>query len=194
MNWLLAPGAVALLTLAACGGSSGSADRGDKAADALFALELDDGGLSLTSPNFEDGEALPSRFSCDSTSISPALTIAGVPEGTVELAIVMDDPEAVPRTYVHWIVAKLPPDTTSLAEDFVPEGAEAARNSAGGARYDAVCPPRDRAGATYRISLYALDEATDDDFEGALATDALEEIAERATARTTLTATYSRAE
>lgn len=38
--------------------------------------------LTLTSPEFEEGGLIPSRFTCDGDNINPALNIAGVPEGT----------------------------------------------------------------------------------------------------------------
>jgi Raf kinase inhibitor-like YbhB/YbcL family protein len=187
-------GAAVALLLAACGGS-GNADRGEDEADALAAKDIPSGadGFTLSSVNFEDGAELPARFTCDATDISPALTIEGVPDGTVQLAIVVDDPDAADGTYVHWIVGALPTDTTGLAEDLVPEDAEQARNSAGGSSYRGPCPPEGEAAHTYRFTVYALDAEVDDDFENADASDALETLAERATAKATLTATYQRA-
>ena len=195
LNWMVAAATAVVVALGACGGSSATADRGNKAADALFAKDLGDNGgaLRISSPNVTDGAALPSRFSCDSTAISPALVIAGVPEGTAELAIVLDDPDAEGGTYVHWIVAGLPAADTSLAEDYLPPAATSARNSAGWPGYAAVCPPKGAAAQNYRISVYALDEPTGDGVDKQLATDALEAIAERATARATMSATYERA-
>lgn len=196
LNWMMAAAAAAaMVTLGACGGGSATADRGDEAADALFAKDLggNGGALRISSPNVTDGAALPSRFSCDSTAISPALVIAGVPDGTAELAIVLDDPDAAGGTYVHWIVAGLPAADTSLAEDYLPPKAISARNSAGRSGYAAVCPPKGDDAHTYRISVYALDEPTGDAVDKQLATDALEAIAERATARATMRATYERA-
>jgi len=196
LNWMMAAAtAAAVTTLGACGGGSATADRGNKAADALFAEDLGDSGgaLRISSPNVADGDALPARFSCDSTGISPALVITGVPDGTAELAIVLDDPDAEGGTYTHWILAGLPAADTSLAEDYVPPKATSARNSAGRSGYAAVCPPEGDAAHTYRISVYALDEPTGDTVDKQLATDALEAIAERATARATMRATYRRA-
>jgi len=182
----------AMALLAACGGTSVNADRGAKAADALAALEPAPSSLRLASPVLTDGAALPLRFTCDSTGTSPALAISGVPDGAEELAIVMDDPDATGGTYVHWIVFDLAPADATIAESYLPPDAHLARNSAGRADYAAPCPPEGDAPHPYRISVYALGEATPDSLRNAIATDALEAIAERATARATLTATYQR--
>lgn len=179
--------------LSACRGGTSAADRGDEQADALFAKAVaTDSGLAITSPNVGEGEALPVRFTCDSTGISPALDLASVPEGTVELALVVDDPAAEGGTFVHWIVAGLAPQDGRLAEDALPDGATQARNSAGRAAYSPACPPEGGPAHTYRFTVYALDEAIGEDLENDDASDALDRIAEHATARATLSVTYAR--
>ncbi len=184
----------AALALAACGGTTPRADRGSKSADALAAKDLPaSAGFALSSASFTNGSELPARFSCDSTSISPALAMAGVPSGTTELAIVVDDPDATDGTYVHWIVAGLSPETTRLVEDNVPAGATQARNSAGGTSYGAVCPPKGEPAHNYRFAVYALDAKIGADIKNKDASDALGTIAEHATARATMRATYVRA-
>jgi Raf kinase inhibitor-like YbhB/YbcL family protein len=187
-------GPAAALLLAACGATT-SADRGDEEADALAAKDIPAGadGFAVSSVNFEDGAPLPARFTCDATDISPALTIDGVPDGTAELAIVVDDPDAADGTYVHWIVGGLAPTTGALAEDLVPEDAVQARNSDGGSSYRGPCPPEGDPAHTYRFTVYALDAEVADDIENADASDALELITEHATAKAVLTATYQRA-
>ena len=180
------------LLLSGCGASA-TADRASSEADALFNTELPaDAAFQLTSPNFDDGDELPSRFSCDSTDISPALRIAGVPQDAAELAIVMDDPAADGGTFVHWIVTGLAPTTTALAEDLVPQDASLARNSDGSAFYSGACPPKDDLAHTYRITVYALNDATGDELDKVDAGEALDAIAQRAVAKATLTATYQR--
>ena len=51
---------------------------------------------------------------------SPPMTFSGVPEGTVSLALIMDDPDVIEpeaeifQAKVHWVLWNLPPDTTEL--------------------------------------------------------------------------------
>lgn len=181
------------LLVGACGGEDGGSARASAEADALFATELaSPANFALSSPNFTDGGALPARFSCDGTEISPALRVAGVPEGTAELSVVMDDPDAEGGTFVHWIVTGMAPTSAGLAEDLVPADASQANNSDGRPRYQGACPPKESAAHTYRITVYALNEATGSSLEGKAAAEALGTIAERATAKSSLSVTYQR--
>jgi Raf kinase inhibitor-like YbhB/YbcL family protein len=78
-----------------------------------------------------------------------------VPTGTVEVALVVDDPDAPGGTYVHWVVVGLDPASTTLAEATVATGVRQIRNSAAKAAYTGPCPP---GGPThhYRFTIYAL--------------------------------------
>ena len=70
--------------------------------------------FSLTSPAFNNGEVIPSKYTCDGEDVSPELRIAGGPDGTKSLALLMDDPD-VPRvlredgTFDHWVLFNIPP-------------------------------------------------------------------------------------
>ena len=72
--------------------------------------------MALTSPVFNEGEAIPTKFSCDGEDISPELDWFGTPEGTVSLALIMDDPDAPMGTWVHWVVYNMPMDLSGLRE------------------------------------------------------------------------------
>jgi Raf kinase inhibitor-like YbhB/YbcL family protein len=89
----------------------------------------------------------------------------GVPAGTRSLAVLLDAPQRPANVDVHWLIFNLPPDVTSLPED-VPKtetlanGARQGRNDFGKIGYSAPCPPV-LTTATYRFTLYALDEMLD---------------------------------
>ncbi len=57
----------------------------------------------LTSPAFEHDQDLPDRFSADGGNVSPPLAWEGVPDGTTELVLVCDDPDAESGVFTHWI-------------------------------------------------------------------------------------------
>ena len=80
------------------------------------------GQLTVTSASFEEGTAIPRQYTCDGADVSPPLAWSGAPEGTVAFALVVDDPDA--RGWVHWLVADLPGDATSLAEGSAGGGVE----------------------------------------------------------------------
>jgi len=119
--------------------------------------------LTLTSSAFAEGASIPSRFTCDGDrSVSPALSIAGVPEGTKSLALIMDDPD-VPKAlhadgvFDHWVLFNIPADTREI-----PEGTSvgvAGANGAGKNAYTGPCPPPQYEPSEHRyvFKLYALD-------------------------------------
>ena len=45
---------------------------------------------------------------CDGDDISPAISWEGVPAGTASMALIMDDPDAPGRTFVHWVIYNIP--------------------------------------------------------------------------------------
>jgi Raf kinase inhibitor-like YbhB/YbcL family protein len=97
---------------------------------------------------------------------------AGVPEGTVSLALVFDDPDA--EDFVHWVAWNIPADSTGFPGDVpggadLPDGTKQAANdfaefvepgdaAPGGAPfkaigYDGPCPGNEH---EYVFTLYAL--------------------------------------
>ncbi len=107
--------------------------------------------FELTSPAFAEGESIPADFTCDGPDLQLPVNWVGIPAGTAELALIMDDPDA--RGFVHWVVVGIPAGAMSLGEP-LPDGARHGRNDFGRARYNGPCPP---AGVhTYVTTLYAL--------------------------------------
>jgi hypothetical protein len=174
---------------------------GDRTANRALAT---DGGtdrtaasLTLTSPAFDDGATLPTRFSCDGEGASPPLSVAGVPDGTASLAVVVDDPDAPGSDpFVHWVLWNLPADTAEIPADVPDErtvlgGARQGTNGGGGVGYYPACPPADDGPHTYRFTLYALDDRLD--ATAGARRDAVQRAVDDATlARARLTATYER--
>jgi Raf kinase inhibitor-like YbhB/YbcL family protein len=146
--------------------------------------------ITVRSTAFAEGAAIPQRFSCDGEDVSPPLAWSGVPRDAVELALVVDDPDAPGGSYVHWVVFHLDPGLTRLEEGRVPAGARQARNSGGDARYGGPCPPGGPA-HHYRFSLYALGQRLDLP-DGAELDAAVEAIDRAATATGRLTGTFAR--
>ena len=65
--------------------------------------------MKLTSPNFKHNESIPKEFTCQGNDTSPELIIEDIPENTITLALIMDDPDAPMGTWVHWIVWDIHP-------------------------------------------------------------------------------------
>lgn len=78
-------------------------------------------GIALTSPAFADGGAMPQLCAGEGVgdNLSPPLAWSGLPDGTKELVLIVEDPDApLRRPAVHLIAAGIAPDRAG-----VPEGA-----------------------------------------------------------------------
>jgi len=119
--------------------------------------------FTLTSPAFSHRGKIPLVYTCDGKNISPPLKITGIPQGTVTLVLIMEDPD-VPRhlradgMWDHWIVFNIPPTTTLIAEGEEPQGVHG-KGTGGNLNYYGPCPP-DRE-HRYFFRLYALDHELD---------------------------------
>jgi hypothetical protein len=82
--------------------------------------------LRLSSPDFGDGEPIPERSSKDGGNDIPILQWNAPPEGTVELAILCDDPDTPVGTWVHWVAAGIDPQTRRI-EGQLPGGRDRGR-------------------------------------------------------------------
>jgi len=182
---------IAVLGLsAACGGDDDEA--GEPATTGAAAP-----GFSLAKSAVAEGQAIDPRYTCDGEDISPQLAWEGIPEGTAELVLVLEDPDAPGGTFTHWLVYGLDPGETALPED-VPEGGEVAgppaftqgTNDFGTVGYGGPCPPR---GETHDYVFRLLALAHPLELAGGASQDELLEAAEpHVIAETTLTAPYAR--
>ncbi len=144
----------ALAALAACTSSAGQDSRGAVATTAPSSQRAPAATMTVTSPAFKAGEAIPARYSCKGDNTSPPLIWSAPPAGTAELALVVDDPDAPGGTFVHWVISGIPASLGGLASGEVPAAARQARNSAGSG-YTGPCPPSGPV-HHYRFTVYAL--------------------------------------
>ena len=72
--------------------------------------------IKITSSAFKDGEQIPKKYTGEGDDVSPPLSWSDLPEGTKELVLICDDPDAPNETWVHWVIYKLPADLTGLPE------------------------------------------------------------------------------
>lgn len=125
------------------------------------------GGWTLISPAFGPGERIPDAYTCDGEDASPELAWSAPPKGTVELALVCDDPDAPGGVWVHWVLYGLPADRRGLPRGVARSetladlgGARQGRNSWGEVGYQGPCPPSGPA-HHYHFRLYALSAKLD---------------------------------
>jgi Raf kinase inhibitor-like YbhB/YbcL family protein len=118
-------------------------------------------GFTISSPAFSDGAEIPIDHTCEGHDRAPPLAWRGAPAGTRSLALIVDDPDAPDpaapkRTWVHWVVVDLPPDSAGL-DGAVPAGARVGLNDWKKPAWGGPCPPIGR--HRYFFKLYALDVA-----------------------------------
>lgn len=117
--------------------------------------------IQITSPVFEDGKPIPSKYTCEGEDVSPPLTWTNVPSDAKSLVLISDDPDAPVGTWVHWVLYDLPPSTAGLYEG-VPRSPELANGAKQGLNdfkrigYGGPCPPPGKP-HRYYFKLYALD-------------------------------------
>ncbi len=109
--------------------------------------------LTLRSPAFEANKKIPKKYTCEGDSISPPLTIEGVPSEAKTLALTLEDPDATIGTFDHWVAWNIPAFTSKIEEN-KPVGTEGL-NSARDIGYHAPCPPS--GSHHYIFKIYALD-------------------------------------
>ena len=118
--------------------------------------------LQLTSDAFVNGQSIPAKYSCIGKNISPALAWTEPPAGTQSFALIVDDPDAPGRIWVHWVLFNIPANMRGLQEDLPtigknvdPNAIYVGNNSSGSAAYQGPCPPSGM--HRYYFKLYALD-------------------------------------
>lgn len=172
-------------------------EGGESKLSSLIFKDTNDMPFTLSSPVFEDGGAMPEKYTCEGAGVSPGLEISGAPDGTESFVLVMDDldiPEAVKESmriekFNHWVLYNIPADTVTI-----PEGASLGSTgitTSGDAGYVPACPPDREHRYIYR--LYALPGSLN--FFKAPTLDEVEQAAKgSAIASTTLVGTYNKKE
>jgi Raf kinase inhibitor-like YbhB/YbcL family protein len=121
--------------------------------------------MQVSSPAFNDGQAIPAGFTADGADKSPELRWSGAPANTQSFALICDDPDAPRGTWTHWVLFNLPADTTSLPEGVatdkeLPGGARQGKNDFGKIGYGGPSPPKGPP-HRYYFKVYALDTKLD---------------------------------
>ena len=122
--------------------------------------------ITLTSPAFTDGGALPARYTEDGAKLSPPLAWSNIPAGAASLVLIVEDPDApAVQPLVHCIAWRLPPGPGELAEGALKspggtgEPQALGKNSFLKAEYLPPDPPTGHGPHNYMFQLFALDRA-----------------------------------
>ena len=120
--------------------------------------------MLLQSSAFAAQEKIPKRYTCDGENISPPLSWSNLPANTASLVLIVDDPDAPKKTWVHWILYNIPVSVSELPEAMqastLPQGTLQGSNDWKKAGYGGPCPPF--GSHRYFHKLYALDTVLPD--------------------------------
>jgi Raf kinase inhibitor-like YbhB/YbcL family protein len=118
----------------------------------------DMGEMKVTSPSFSDGGWIPDKHACRGENISPRLDVSGIPDGAKSLVLIVDDPDAPMKVWVHWVVFNIPP-VSLIPEGELLQGSIEGMNDFGTHEYGGPCPPSGI--HRYFFKAYALDAMLD---------------------------------
>ena len=124
--------------------------------------------IELTSSAFGQGQQIPSKYTGLGQDVSPPFSWSGIPENTMELVLICEDPDAPSaEPWVHWVIYKIPANVTSLPEAIPfdkrlrnPPGALQGKNSwpiGQTIGYRGPFPPPGSGPHRYYFRLYALE-------------------------------------
>ena len=116
--------------------------------------------MTISSSAFENGKAIPVKYTCDGQNVSVPLQWSDPPTAAKSQALIVDDPDAPGGMFVHWVLYNLPPAARELPEGVktdptLPDGSRNGSNGAGRSGYMGPCPPSGT--HHYFFKLYALD-------------------------------------
>lgn len=114
--------------------------------------------MTLQSRAVQEGGLLPRQYTAEGRGHNPPLSWRDVPDGTAELALLVEDVDAGPEggPVTRWLVAGLEPRSPGyLDENDLPEEAAVGLNEMGAAAYDAPTVPHGHEAHRIRFTLIA---------------------------------------
>lgn len=115
--------------------------------------------LNLSSSAFQENGDIPSQYTCEGENVSPPLKWTEGPKETKSFALIVDDPDAPSKVWVHWVVFNIPAEVTEILEGHSPKASMQGINDYKKAEYRGPCPPSGK--HRYFFKLYALDKQLD---------------------------------
>jgi Raf kinase inhibitor-like YbhB/YbcL family protein len=117
--------------------------------------------MRIASPAFFDGASVPALYTCSGENISPPFEFSDFPSATQSLVLVVEDRDATPQPWIHWLVFNIPPATTIVPPGLIPEGGIEGIANGGTHGYEGPCPKYFGRTHHYHFQLHALDITLD---------------------------------
>jgi Raf kinase inhibitor-like YbhB/YbcL family protein len=114
------------------------------------------GVLTLRSPAFANGHALPISATIDGEGSPPPISFRGVPMAARTLVLVCEDPDApFPKPFVHWLAYGI---SATSAGTLVGAAPREGKNSNMKLGFAPAAPPAGHGPHHYHFQLFALDQ------------------------------------
>jgi Raf kinase inhibitor-like YbhB/YbcL family protein len=116
--------------------------------------------MQLTSAAYQEGDRIPSKYTCDGDNISPEFSWRDAPKETKSFAFVIHDPDAPGRDgFAHWVLYNIPPSIAAIDPRVPKRGSiqglgMQGKNDSGSLGYMGPCPPSGT--HRYFARVYAL--------------------------------------
>ena len=130
----------------------------------LFSPFFTQSVMKLTSSAFAHNSQIPAKYTCEEFNISPGLQWINPPKDAKSFALIVDDPDASQKNWVHWIVFNIPTGTYVLEENFNKLNQNntfvtGSTDFDGAQTWGGPCPPSGN--HRYHFTLYALNTMLD---------------------------------
>lgn len=122
-------------------------------------LELPPAQITVTSPAFASGGALPVSATADGDGVPPSIAWRGIPASARSIVLICEDPDApFPKPFIHWIAYGIPAASDGSIQSPAPrEG----KNSMKKSGFTPAAPPPGHGTHHYHFQLFALDHYLD---------------------------------
>ena len=114
--------------------------------------------MQIKSDAFKNGGMIPVKFTCEGPNISPPMTFIDVPKEAKSLVLMVEDPDAEAKPWVHWMVFNIPPDAKGFEENSIAKGAQQGLCNGNTLGYEGPCPRYFKGIHHYRLCLFAIDQ------------------------------------
>ena len=113
--------------------------------------------MQISSAVFAAEQTIPDTFTCKGPNINPPLSWTEVPEKTQSFILFIEDADAQPKPWVHWLVFDISGNCREIQEDSIPDGAVEGICNGGTHGYEGPCMKYFSGTHHYVFHLLALD-------------------------------------
>ncbi len=117
--------------------------------------------MFISSPAFPNRTPVLKPHTCMGENISPPLEFGDLPPETKSLVLIVEDRDATPVPWVHWLVFNIPPNTATVSAGSIPAGGTEGIANGGTHGYEGPCPKYFHGTHHYHFQLFALNVVLD---------------------------------